>query len=703
MSTRYPGGVISKTAPTLNPALGNAAPGVWTMDQAIQAIKAGTWPSYDPNFENVTLLLHGNGTNGGQNNTFLDSSTNNFTITRNGNTTQGTFSPYGSNWSNYFDGSGDYLQVADNAAFELGSGDFTLEGFVNFSALPASNAHQATFFSKWGGASTRSYQFYLYNNSGTYQLYLTYSTNGTTSTDVGVNWTPVVGTWYHIACVRNGSNLLFFVNGTQQGATQSISGTLSDQSTPLLIGSFNNTANSYMNGYISNARLVKGTAVYTSAFTPPTAPLTAISGTSLLTCADNRFIDDSTNNFAITVNGNTSVQRFSPFNPTAAYSAATIGGSGYFDGSGDYLSAPDDSAWFFDTGNFTIEFWYNPSSLASFHVLVEQGPNVNNRWILYWSASTGMSFDVASSSIGIISCQQGATTGWSTGAWYHVALVRNGTNFSIYRNGASIATATDADSIPDFSGLLYIGGGALAGDASLNGYISNLRIVKGTAVYTAAFTPPTAPLTAITNTQLLTNFTNASIIDNAMMNDLETVGNAQISTSVSKFGGGSMAFDGTGDYLVEPTNVNFGYGTGDFTIELWLYLNNTTADMNIFSNLSSGGGTNPHIYFDNSSDRIYYYTTGANRITSSVVVANTWYHVAVSRASGSTRMFINGTQVGSTYTDTNDYGASAPLWLGTSFNISSTLNGYIDDLRITKGVARYTANFTPPTSQLQDQ
>jgi hypothetical protein len=188
-----------------------------------------------------------------------------------------------------------------------------------------------------------------------------------------------------------------------------------------------------------------------------------------------------------------------------------------------------------------------------------------------------------------------------------------------------------------------------------------------------------------------------------MMNDLETVGNAQISTSVSKFGGGSMAFDGTGDYLVEPTNVNFGYGTGDFTIELWLYLNNTTADMNIFSNLSSGGGTNPHIYFDNSSDRIYYYTTGANRITSSVVVANTWYHVAVSRASGSTRMFINGTQVGSTYTDTNDYGASAPLWLGTSFNISSTLNGYIDDLRITKGVARYTANFTPPTSQLQDQ
>jgi hypothetical protein len=67
----------------------------------------------DPNFNQTTLLLHGDGTNGAQNNTFLDSSTNTFTITRNGNTTQGTFSPFSlpnGEWSNYFDGSGDYLK-----------------------------------------------------------------------------------------------------------------------------------------------------------------------------------------------------------------------------------------------------------------------------------------------------------------------------------------------------------------------------------------------------------------------------------------------------------------------------------------------------------------------------------------------------------------------------------------------------------------
>ena len=83
----------------------------------------------DPNFENVTLLLTGDGTNGAQNNTFLDSSTNNFTITRNGNTTQGTFSPFSqTGWSNYFDGSGDYLTTATSASgFSFGTGDFTIE------------------------------------------------------------------------------------------------------------------------------------------------------------------------------------------------------------------------------------------------------------------------------------------------------------------------------------------------------------------------------------------------------------------------------------------------------------------------------------------------------------------------------------------------------------------------------------------------
>jgi hypothetical protein len=160
-----------------------------------------------------------------------------------------------------------------------------------------------------------------------------------------------------------------------------------------------------------------------------------------------------------------------------------------------------------------------------------------------------------------------------------------------------------------------------------------------------------------------------------------------------------MYFDGSADYIVEPTNLNFGYGTGDFTIEFWLYLNALT-DQTIVSNLSSSSSVNPHIYYSIAGG-IRYYTNGADRITGSSLSTSTWYHIALCRASGSTRLFINGTQSGSTYADSNNYGTSAPLgiatyWLSGSPVTASTLNGYLDDIRITRGVGRYTATFTVP-------
>jgi len=103
MSDKYPGGFVTLTTPTganaFNPALGAAAPGVWTLDQALHYTQNRLWPIYDPYFNQTTLLLHGNGTNGAGNKTFLDSSPNNFPITlptlvNPNNTTQGTFTPF---------------------------------------------------------------------------------------------------------------------------------------------------------------------------------------------------------------------------------------------------------------------------------------------------------------------------------------------------------------------------------------------------------------------------------------------------------------------------------------------------------------------------------------------------------------------------------------------------------------------------------
>jgi hypothetical protein len=268
----------------------------------------------------------------------------------------------------------------------------------------------------------------------------------------------------------------------------------------------------------------------------------------------------------------------------------------------------------------------------------------------------------------------------------------------MYLNGASVGSASNS-SFADSSNSLYIGGRATT--FPFSGYLCDVRVVKGTAVYTAAFTPPTAPLTAITNTSLLTNFTNGGIIDNAMMNDLETVGNAQISTSVSKFGGGSLAFDGTGDYLTTYGTPQFAFGAGDFTIECWVYFNSLTQyDCIIDFRPSGTNGAYPCIFVD-TSNTLVYYVGGANRITSSAVSTGQWYHLAVSRTGTSTKMFLNGVQTGSTYTDSNSYLVGNPLTIGgLGYNSPGTyaLDGYIDDLRITKGYARYTANFTPPAA-----
>ena len=132
MSKQYPGGLITKTPVVPSgPYETSTASGIWTLDQQAYWRKLNQWPIAgslppDAQFNYVTTLLQGDGTNGAQNNTFLDSSTNNFTITRNGNTTQGTFTPYGSNWSNYFGTTTSNLKFASSASFAIGTGNFLM-------------------------------------------------------------------------------------------------------------------------------------------------------------------------------------------------------------------------------------------------------------------------------------------------------------------------------------------------------------------------------------------------------------------------------------------------------------------------------------------------------------------------------------------------------------------------------------------------
>ena len=647
----------------------------------------------DPYFPYVTMLLHGDGTNGAQNNTFLDSSTNNFSITRNGNTTQGSFSPYGANWSNYFDGSS-YITTPSNAAFGTGTGNFTVEAWVFITQLRSSNGENNII----GGGATNSWLLGFFGSS----VYLASTNSGYT---VQISYTLPLNQWVHIAAVRNGNTATIYVNGTSIGSGSYTTNCPTGYG--VVGGDGANGTARCMYGYISNARF-NNTALYSSNFTPSTTPLTAVSGTQLLTCQSNRFIDNSTNNFAITVTGTPSVQRFSPFSPTAAYSTSTIGGSGYFDGSGDYLTVANNAALNLSTGDFTIECWAFPiTGISDVDGIIgkrNQGAFNSGDWrIAYRSASTAFGIATGSNNTDRL------TPAITLNAWNHIAFVRSSGTLSCYANGTRGDNLTWTENLDNAEALLI---GLNTAGYDFPGYISNVRIIKGTAVYSGStYTVPIAPLTAIANTSLLINFTNGGIFDNAMMNNLETVGNAQISTSVFKYGTGSLAFDGTGDGLALPANVNLAIGSGNFTIEMWIngsVSNNNTTKGGSFARaftLGTAQGTgNIEVYFNDSNNCIISISAGTNiQFASSSILSSAWVHFAIVRSGTTLTAYANGTSVGSTTNSTNlNLAATTQSWIGAISSSAGTFNGYIDDFRITKGYARYTANFTPPTQAFQN-
>jgi len=184
------------------------------------------------------------------------------------------------------------------------------------------------------------------------------------------------------------------------------------------------------------------------------------------------------------------------------------------------------------------------------------------------------------------------------------------------------------------------------------------------------------------------------------MNDLETVGNAQISTSVKKYGSASMYFDGSGDQLYSIANQGTAFGTADFTIEFWVYGLSSAARQDWLDLYNGSLGNRIQILW--VSSQIAYYQNNTFVTGGGTYSTNTWYHIALTRASGSNKLFVNGTQVGTSATNTTNFSSNA-LYVGKSASGGTDFNGYIDELRITNGVARYTANFTPPTSQVQDQ
>jgi hypothetical protein len=636
----------------------------------------------DPYFPYVPLLLETTSTNGQQNNTFLDSSTNNFTITRNGTPTQGSVTPYWPNgyWSNVFNGTTDYVNTPANAAFAFGTGDFTVECWM-FITYPLGTTGQGR------GVITSNRNAASSNTSLTLQHYNSKILFGTPNTDLITGTiTLVINTWTHIAVSRSSGTLRLFVNGVLDTTVTGNTTNFSDTNA-FAIGTDGLYLGYYFTGYISNARLVKGTAVYTAAFTPPTTPLTAITNTSLLTCQSNRFIDNSTNAFAITASGTPKVQAFQPFSPTASYTTAAYGGSGYFNGSSDYLTGAASTALAVGTNPFTIEMWIYFNSLASNpnEIFRTSNDSTAGRLVLYYAS--GSLQVVAAGGAGGTS----ASYTFVTGQWYHVAASRDSSNNQrLFVNGVLLATATSTNNYTQAGFNLGRSG---AGTNYINAQVTDFRLVNGTAIYTAAFTPPTAPLTAVTNTSLLLNFTNAGIYDAAVQNNAITVGSAQASTTVSKWSPTSMKFNGTTDYLTIPTSPALNLNA-DFTVETWAYATTTT---NAADQVFNYGNFVFMLYHIGTTWTVEVGNGSSNYFSlSGTASLNSWHYFAITRSTNTYTFWIDGVSASTT---TN---ANAPATSGATLYISrrSSVNdqyftGYIQDFRITKGYAR---TITTPTA-----
>lgn len=193
-----------------------------------------------------------------------------------------------------------------------------------------------------------------------------------------------------------------------------------------------------------------------------------------------------------------------------------------------------------------------------------------------------------------------------------------------------------------------------------------------------------------------TTFTDSSLSTHTVT----ATGNAQIDTAYSKFGDGSLYMDGTGDYLTLDGSSDFAFGTGDFSIDFWARLNTTGVAMYFYdSRPSSTQGAYAGISVS-ASNVVVYVANSAARITGTTAMSTgIWYHIAATRTGTSTKLFLNGTQEGSTYTDSTNYinPASRPLIGGHGFGVgTNSFNGWMDEIRVSKGIARWTSAFTPP-------
>lgn len=664
---------------------------------------------------NVVLLVPADGGDGSTN--IVDSIGHGISVV--GNTAVSTTQSKFGDSSLYFDGTGDYLTLPNSTEWAMGTGDYTIEGWVYPTTLTPYSTNScrvlADFRASPGGPGicigigANGYPFVYcaplgWNGAGSTQKF-------------------VVNTWNHFAFVRRGNEFFYFING-RCGMYLTATANLTDNA--LTIGAtidFRDTSANYkFQGYMDALRITKGVARYIEKFTPPAVmfptPAVAVAD-SLYPYVSDPFaasvvlaLDlDSANivdhkGHIITAAGNAGISTVK--SKFGKYSL-------YFDGTGDYIYSANGVDWAMGTGNYTLDAWVYPTQTGVQMTIFDTRASAAGAGIWYGINTTG---NIATWGFG------GAWTGSASpkavnyNAWNHIAFVRSGTNFYIFLNGNLEVTFTGVGA-NSTDQALTIGGPIDYRDTGTTnkfvGYMDSVRITKGIARWSANFVPPTVRGNQVdpyaNKVSLHLPFENSG--DNGSLL-WEATGKALTATGTINTGGSNDAYKGqscamftAGSYLSVPTSTDFNLSSGDFTIEMWVNTKATNQFCCLVNRLTSGAGTfgagswSMHINSATGNGLLYLavadYSTNVAFLVGTIPVNDgRWHHVAWTR-SGSTHTFwVDGVQDTSTTWAATIGDLTTPLVIGNDNNFGGrSFVGSLDDLRITKGVCRYYAAFNP--------
>jgi len=670
------------------------------------------------------LVFHPDGNDGGTD--VIESGNTGHVATRVGDASFSEITKAFGTTSLLLGGSSDYLSIPNSSDFDIMASNavsnvFTVEAWVYAHDISASRP----IFQHYNSAASYSWWLLEHTTAG---LKLSFRLTGTTYINYDTNVKIDVNRWEHVVLYVEGTgstkDIGIYLNGRQVGWVQHAqTGTVGG---PLYIG-YNGEATTEWDGHLDEARIYAGNPYSanpnsgkTDLITVPTAAHTSDVNTNLLLHMEG--MDRSQNHANATFQGtaqvDTAVSKFGD-------------GSLLLDGNSDYVEIPDSEAWNFGDDDWTIDAWiYFNNVTQNDQYVCSQSVDSQNYWGLYWDNSNQMRMQMDNNAGDGDEFFLGASFTPTINTWYHLAVVREGNDFTMYINGTSIGSTTDASStFPSLAHTLEIGA-RTSSSKYFFGQIEEFRI-SNFARWTANFTAPTdyystpdsGGITSDTTMLVRGDGPDGSyeISDSGAGHVVTQNGTAALSTTQKKFGSSSLYLPGTSaNYLTVPDSADwdlFASNSDSWTMDLWMKPDDYTASedqillqqyqdnntrWHFWYHCGTGGGRGFRCYF--VSGGLDYGMTSINTPLSD----NNWHHIAVCKVADEYGLYVDGTQVNYAQTSTT-VNMSGLLYIGADNAGTSNFHGYLDEIRITKSnpfqaapVVGLTDTITVPASAYED-